>query len=298
MITKNNQSSSSRTERPPPSGGLLSNRQSVLCIAVASGKGGVGKTFFSVNLAAALATLGSKVLLVDADLGLPNADIVLGIPPEMTLEDALFRGIPMAEIVASTPIGIDLLAANSGARGMVSLGEARLSSFVEELVRFAGRYDVLLFDCASGINNSVTSFVAAAPQSIVVLQPEPTSLMDAYALIKVMTQEHLSGKVDLVINGVRTPSAAERILAQLTAVSRDYLRRDIECLGTIPYTDRAADAVRARKPLILFAPDDEASRAVRTIGRRILHKQHAATPLKQLDASGLLTGMLSRNSMK
>lgn len=294
-MTMPDQASTLRTAPPPASTGPAS-RRAILCIAVASGKGGVGKTFFSVNLAVALHSLGRRVLLVDADLGLPNADIVLGAAPEMTLEDCLFRGANLADIVVSTPFGPDLLAANSGAREMVSLGEARLSLFVEELVEFAARYDVLLFDCASGINSSVTAFIAAVPQSIIVMQPEPTSLMDAYALLKVITQEELSPAVSLILNGVREQKTAERILTQLTSVTRRYLDRELDCIGTIPHCTRADAAMRARQPLVTFDKEDPASLQLQRIARRILQQQQAATPLKSLNAGGLLEGMLQRAS--
>lgn len=272
----------------------LAGKRAILCLAIASGKGGVGKTFLTVNLAAALVRQGRRVLLVDADLGLPNADIVLGASPKLTLEDCLFHGTDLAEVVTPTPFGVDLLAANSGAREMVSLGEARLALLAEELVRFASTYDVLLFDCASGINSSVTAFLAAAPQSLIVVQPDPTSLMDAYALIKVIHRESIPGRISLVMNAVRHPASADRVLAQLQSVVRDYLHVDLACLGMIPHTHRAAAAMHARMPLVAFDETDEAAREVTAVARRIIQGQQATTPPGRLNAAGLLQGMLNR----
>ena len=163
----------------------LRNKKALRCIAIASGKGGVGKTFVSVNTAIALAKLGNKVLLIDADLGLANVDILMGQNPEFTLQDAIFHGRPIKDIVQKTPFGVDFLAASSGERDMVNLGNARLNNTVHELFSFASDYDILLFDCGAGISQSVMSFIAAAPQTIIVMTMEPTSIMDAYALMKV-----------------------------------------------------------------------------------------------------------------
>lgn len=269
-------------------------RNAILCLAVASGKGGVGKTFLTVNLAAALARQQRRVLVVDADLGLPNTDILLGATPAHTLEDCLFRGTELADVVVRTPFGIDLLAAHSGARELVDLGEARLSLLAENLIRFAGGYDALIFDCASGINRSVTAFLGAAPQSLIVVQPDPTSLMDAYALIKVIRREGLASRLSLVLNAVRQPTVGDRVLAQLQAVVRDYLNLDLDCLGKIPHAPRAASAMHARVPLAVFDETDPATREIFAIARRLLHSQQTAGEAGRLNASALLQGMLSR----
>jgi flagellar biosynthesis protein FlhG len=177
---------------------------------------------------------------------------------------------------------------------MVSFGEARLSLLAEELVRFAGHYDALLFDCASGINSTVTAFLGAVPQGIVVVQPDPTSLMDAYALIKVIHQEGIAARVNLVMNGIRNRAGGERILTQLQAVVRDYLQVDLECLGMIPHTPRVAGALQARQPLVAFDQSDAAAKEVANIARRIVQRQQATTTPNRLNAAQLLQGMLTK----
>jgi len=288
------QASSLRTS--PPRSQHSPGRKAILCVAVASGKGGVGKTFLTVNLATTLARQNRRVLLVDADLGLPNADIILGAAPELTLEDCLFHGVDLADVVAKTPFGIDLLAANSGAREMVALGEARLALLAEDLIRFAGNYDVLLFDCASGIDASVTAFLAAAPQSIIVVQPDPTSLMDAYALIKVIRHEDMSSGISLVMNGIRDQAGGKRILAQLQSVVRDYLQLELDCIGLVPHSERAIAAMHARSPLVAFDGSDPAAVEISAVARRIIQKQRAATASGKLNAQHLLQGILAGRS--
>jgi flagellar biosynthesis protein FlhG len=276
-------------QQPPP---IPTRKQATVSIAVASGKGGVGKTFFTVNMAAAMQKMHKRVLLVDADLGLPNADIALGVTPELTLEDCIFRNLELERAVTETAFGIDLLAANSGARQMVALGNARLSVLVQELIRFASQYDVLLFDCASGINDSVTAFLAASPQSVVVVQPDPTSLVDAYALIKVIHQENLTDNVDIAMNGVRDEKGATRIVERLASVTRAHLGRDLRCLGMVRHTPRAAHAMAARMPLVEFDVSDPAAQQLRAIARHILREKESSAAMNKLNAAGLLKGML------
>jgi flagellar biosynthesis protein FlhG len=261
---------------------------------VASGKGGVGKTLISVNLALAFQRLGKRVLLVDADLGLANADIVLGVHPEHTLEDALFRGLELEQVVADSPYGVHLLAASSGARHMLALGEPRMRMFIDQLVEFAGRYDVLLFDCAAGINASVTAFIAAAPQTLLVATPQPTSLMDVYALMKVMHQGHLADRAGIVFNMLDDADRADHILQRLQDLSDTYLGLRLEYLGTVPRSDAVGRAIHARQPLLAYAEDDPASRRIADIAKAVLRRQTGSVRLGNLDARGLVRGILER----
>lgn len=290
MALENDQASSLRNAVRERQAGL--SRKSVRCFAVASGKGGVGKTFLCVNLAVALGQLGRKVLIIDADLGLANADLVLGVSPEFSLQDAVFKNKSFEEIVAKTPYNVDLLAASSGAREMVSMGQARLKMLIDDLIGFASNYDVLIFDCAAGIDSNVTSFLAAVPQTLLVATPQPASIMDAYALTKVVHQENLSKHLSLVVNMAASDQEGERVRNILNRVSESYLSRKLELLGVIPESRGAIKAIYSRKPLVVVAPDDPAARRLLDIAKKIIVSRDAETKLGDLDSQRLVNGLM------
>ena len=271
----------------------LKSKRAVCCIAVASGKGGVGKTFVSVNLAVAFAQLGKKVLLVDSDLGLANADIVLGVNPKFSLQDAIFKGKKLDEVVEKTPFGIDLLAASSGSKEMVSLGQARMGMFINELISFAANYDVVLFDCAAGIDHNVTAFIAATPQSVIVANPQPTSLMDVYALIKLIHQDDLSSDIGIVVNLADSQEQGEGVVKALNKVAEAYLSKSIDLLGVVKQSPKVTKALHMRKPFIEAFKEDDVSYDLRGIAGRILKKHAGSNSLASLDGEKLMKGLLN-----
>lgn len=270
----------------------LQSKKAVCCISIASGKGGVGKTFFTVNLAVAFSKLNKKVLLVDADLGLANADIVLGVTPEFSIQDAIFKGKDLREVAVRTDYGVDLLAASSGSKEMISLGAARMGMFIKELISFASEYDVLLFDCSAGIDNNVTSFISATPQSIIIATAQPTSVMDVYALMKIIHQDNLSENVGLVVNMVDSDSQGQKVADTLSMVSQRYLTTSMDLLGILPNSMNVQKALHMRKPLLSAYEDDAVSERIRRIARIILQKHGGMTKLENLNADKLINGLM------
>ena len=294
MVSGTDQADTLRQGTDSDSDGQRFSKKAVRCVAVASGKGGVGKTFFSVNMAVTLQRMGHKVLLLDADLGLANADILLGASPNVTLQDNIFSGVPLQETVVKGPDDVDLLAASSGGGEMLELGKARMQMLIDDLLEFASGYDVLVLDCAAGINESVMAFVGAAPQCALVTTPEPTAIMDAYALMKVADQRNSNGKFGIVMNMAQTVQQGETITNKLVKMGGEYLSVDVEKWGVIPSSSVVTKAVRAKKPVVNYAQDDPVADGVRSIAEQLVSQDRAQVQLDELDADGLLDGLFKR----
>jgi flagellar biosynthesis protein FlhG len=293
MAENNDQAASLRKHAASMNGKIqLQSKKAVCCISIASGKGGVGKTFFTVNLAVAFSKLNKKVLLVDADLGLANADIALGVTPEFSLQDAIFKGKDLHEVAVKTDYGVDLLAASSGSKEIISMGAARMGMFIKELISFASEYDVLLFDCAAGIDSNVTSFISATPQSIIIATAQPTSVMDVYALMKIIHQDNLSENVGLVVNMVDSENQGQKVADTLSTVSQRYLTKSMDLLGILPNSLNVTKALHMRKPLLSAYENDDVSERIRRIARTILQKHGGMTKLENLNADKLISGLM------
>ncbi|NNF98385.1 MAG: MinD/ParA family protein [Desulfobacteraceae bacterium] len=238
-------------------------------ICVASGKGGVGKTSLSVNLAYALVKSGSRVLLVDGDLGLANVDLLLGIPIKQTIRNLLDEsGNPQDSLVF--PIeNLGILPATSGVPEMVTLGpdeQSRLNGFIEDL---AVGFDFVILDTAAGIGPSVLWFNRQALYNIVVLTPDPTSITDAYALMKVMARQHPKNAFFTILNAVANEREGRKVYNNLQQVVSQFLSMELELLGTIPADPAVNRAVKAQTPFIQSEPECPAGMAVSTIAAKI-----------------------------
>ncbi|HUL93769.1 MAG TPA: MinD/ParA family protein [Burkholderiales bacterium] len=237
-------------------------------IAVTSGKGGVGKTFVTANLAAALARTGARVLVMDADLGLANLDIVLNLTPKVTLHEVLTGEDRLENVILQAPGGFSVLPAGSGMAEY-----ARLSSEVRERLRLVlqelgVRYDFLLIDTGAGVADLVLYVASLADEILVVTNPEPTSLADAYATIKLLSMQQHRNTIDLVINQVRNPGEGRTLATQLQQVIDRFLRPpasrpvSLRYLGEIPDDAAVVQAVRKRVLLLEANPESEAARAL------------------------------------
>ena len=224
------------------------------CIAIGSGKGGVGKTMISIGLATTLARMHYRVLLLDADLGLANVDLQMGFDPTFTLQDVIFGNCSLPDAIVHIGEGLSVLAASSGAQEMVDMGNARRQVFVEELMRFAGSYDYLIIDAAAGIGREVTTFLSATPEVLVVVANEPTSVMDAYSLIKVLRQHEHPPEIMMIVNSVRSIEEGELLAARLNTITKKFLNYAVPMAGVVIYDPVVGDAIRARRPVVHYAP--------------------------------------------
>jgi flagellar biosynthesis protein FlhG len=239
-------------------------------LAVTSGKGGVGKTNLSVNLSYALLELGREVMLLDADLGLANVDVLLGTVPRLHLGHALAGEADILDVVYDGPAGLKLIAGGSGVGDLADLPESDLQQFIRSLRKLESRTDYLLVDTGAGLGRSVRNFVLAADVVLVVTTPEPTAMTDAYAMIKAVVQKNPAADIKFVVNQAESKAEAEDAAARLSNATLRFLGAATECLGSIPTDREVPRCVRGQRPFYLAAPGSPASLAVREIATRLL----------------------------
>ncbi|SMB94086.1 flagellar biosynthesis protein FlhG [Thermanaeromonas toyohensis ToBE] len=237
-------------------------------IAVTSGKGGVGKTSIAVNLSLALARRHKQVMLLDADLGLANIDILLGLVPRWDLSQVVRGEKQLKDIIVEGPEGILLIPGGSGVRELADLTIQQQEILLESLREITAGMDFLLVDTSAGISRQVLSFVAAAGEGIVVTTPEPTALTDAYGLIKGLSR--LKVKLHLVVNRATTLRDGREAAERLQAVAERFLSLKLSFLGVIPEDKAVGLAVREQKPLLIYHPTSAAARAIDEVADRLL----------------------------
>jgi len=238
-------------------------------IAVTSGKGGVGKTNVAVNLAVSLAREGQRVMLFDADLGLANVDVALGLKPRFDIQHVLSGERSLEDILIEGPGGIQVVPASSGVARMASLTATEQAGLVRAFSALPEPVDTLIVDTGAGIDSAVLTFTAACHEIIVVLCDEPTSLTDAYALIKVLNQQCGVKRFQLLANMVESDIQGRQLYEKISRVVDRFLDLHLGYLGAIPRDDYLRRAVRAQRAVVLEYPRSHASRALEDIARRV-----------------------------
>ncbi len=240
-------------------------------IAIASGKGGVGKTSLSINLGICLVREGARVIILDADLGLANVDVALGIVPRWTLEHVIAGTCDLVDVLQAGPEGILILPGASGIEEMANLGPEQRRHLTESLAQLESQAEIVLIDTAAGIGAEVSSFVATAPEVIVVTTPEPTAITDAYALIKVATRQAATApRLHLVVNQAHDVGEAREVARKIIAVAREFLDVELTLLGSIPSDSYVGRAIRQQNPLVVRYPSSPASLAIARLARELL----------------------------
>lgn len=237
--------------------------------SIASGKGGVGKTLITANLAACLARDGKKVLVVDCDLGLANMDILLGISPEFTLKDVVFGDRHVRDVIISTKAGFDMVPACSGVKEMAQLLYEKIQMIKSTLGSIFPNYDHVLLDTGSGISEVVLQFNLFAPNNVIVLNREPTSLTDAYAVIKVMNQRFERESFGIIVNSANDERDAKRIFGHIDSVSREFLGITLHYLGYIVTDQAVPRSVQKQEILVRAHPNSRVAKNCSSIAEAI-----------------------------
>jgi flagellar biosynthesis protein FlhG len=247
----------------------MMNSRPVQVIAVTSGKGGVGKTNVSVNLAAALAQTSRQVMLMDADLGLANVDVMLGVHPKYNLSHVINGDKTLEDIIVQGPFGMNIIPAASGIQQMAELSKAQHAGLIRGFSSLGHSLDYLLVDTAAGISDGVISFTKAARQVVVVVCDEPSSITDAYAMIKVLSRDHGVSKFHILANMIRSPQEGQSLFAKLTKVTSHYLDVTLELLGGIPFDENLRRAVKTQKCVVEAFPMSPAAKMFRYLADKM-----------------------------
>ena len=256
-------------------------------VAVASGKGGVGKTNVSVNLAIRLAALGYRVVLIDADLGTANVDVLLNLQPPFNLSHVIRRQKTMDEIVVPVDRGLRFVAGASGIAGAADLDPSDRMGLIRDLDRFERQSDLILLDCAAGVSRNVMAFLRAADQVLVVTTPEPTAITDAYALIKVLNRDGPVGPIGLVVNQIVRTGEGRVVADRIASVAARFLGVPVDWIGEVHRDDHVVRAVRERVPFVVKYPRAPASACISTLAKRL------AEPLRKTSSrAGFFRRML------
>ncbi|RUR18872.1 MinD/ParA family protein [Legionella sp. km535] len=247
----------------------LSRTKPITVIAVSAGKGGVGKSNVSVNLAVALAQMNKNVMLFDADLGLANVDIMLGLHTKYNLSHVIQGICHLSDIILQGPNGISVIPSASGTEFMTQLTYAEHAGIIDSFNELTDDLDYMIIDTAAGISDTVLSFARSSQELIVVVCDEPTSLTDAYALIKVMSKRYEWMHFHILANMVRNMKDGRELFNKLFRVSEQFLDVHLDYLGAIPFDEHIHKAVKMQKPVLTAYPDSEASEALRELADTI-----------------------------
>ena len=250
----------------------MSENKKTRTITIASGKGGVGKTNLTVNLALCLSARGHRTCLFDADLGLGNVNILLGLHPELDLEDVIINHRDIQDIIISNYHGIDIIPGSSGIEKIANLDNHELGRLVGSLSGLKD-YDFLLLDTSAGISRNVIAFCLASSEVILLINPEPTSLTDAYSLLKILTLNGFNGTARVVVNQIKNVDIAKGIYQKFKDALKKHLQLDISLLGVIFQDSRVVEAVKSQQPFVANFPDSNASKCIKHIAQSLIENQ-------------------------
>ena len=259
-------------------------RHTARVITVTSGKGGVGKSNLSVNLAIQFRKMGKRVLIFDADFGLANVEVMFGAIPKFNLSDLIYHGKDINDIITEGPMEIGFISGGSGILGLNNLTREQILYLVKCLESLSTMTDVIIVDTGAGISDSVLEFVLASPEVLLVSTPDPSSLTDSYSLIKALYHHpdfaKSKSQIYMVANRVTNAEEGRQLFEKLDSVVKQFLEGKIHYLGAVPQDGALEKAVRQQKPVSLSSPTSKSAEAFEAIARAILKEDNAATNAK------------------
>lgn len=252
-------------------------------IAVTSGKGGVGKTNMSANLGIQLARRARRVVVFDADLGLANLDVVLGVNAPHSLQHVLTGEKTLAQIVTDGPGGVRFIAGGSGIEGLVNLSGPQLERFLSELAELERSTDILIFDTGAGLDGTVMTFLQAADETLLVCTPDPASITDAYATAKALWARRPDAVIRVLLNMVMDDAHAKAVFAKLKSITEQFLNKSLLFGGYVRMDPRAVECIRKRRPFSLADPSLPASQDVSSIAASLLGMDYEPVKMTLVD---------------
>jgi len=249
---------------------LVGKKQEIRAISVASGKGGVGKSSISVNLAVSMSRLGARVLVLDADFGLANVDVMLGVTSRYDISYFLRGEKMLHEIIQLGHEGVRFISGGSGVNDLLNMGEEQLSDLLSGLVHLDAPIDFIIIDTGAGINENVLQMVHGSSETIIVTTPEPTAILDAYALVKTIVRRDASHPLHILINKCENKKEAQRVQEGFIEVVGRHLGKNINPLGLIMYDHDVPQSIKRQVPITVSIPNCVTSKEIEQIGRAIL----------------------------
>jgi len=255
-------------DRPQAPEARPETKRDTRILTVTSGKGGVGKSNFTLNFALQLQAKGYNVLVFDADIGMANIDVLMGASPKYNLYHLLKREKPIQDIIFRGPHDLQFISGGSGFHDLISLSKEEIDYFTEQVLTLNGTVDYILFDTGAGLSKESLTFMAASEQTIVVTTPEPTSITDAYAIIKMVHSQEPGVRFQLVVNRVTDRNEGKQTADKIRMVSNQFLQLDIPTLGFIPDDANVSKAVKRQVPFSVLFPETAASRELKELVER------------------------------
>ncbi|MBL7152525.1 MAG: MinD/ParA family protein [Phycisphaerae bacterium] len=248
---------------------MEASKRPATVLAIASGKGGVGKTNIAANLAICLAASRKKVVLFDADMSLGNLDVIMNFNSKHNISHVLNGQRSIEEIIHVGPDGLEIICGASGVEELAELSEFQRRRLIGELTRLQTHSDAIIIDTAAGISKSVMAFCLAADHVLVVTTPEATAITDAYAMIKVLVGNSFAGRISLIVNMAESIATGKKIYQQIAEVARRFLNAEVDCAGVILWDERLRRAIRKRKPVVLAYPNSRVTSSIVALAAKL-----------------------------